>query len=52
LSPHGILVVELGAGQCDAAMTIFAAGGLAALEVRTDLAGIGRALTGELPKIR
>ena len=46
LSPDGIVVVELGAGQCDAVMTLFAASGLIALEARPDLAGIARALTG------
>jgi len=46
LSPNGFVVVELGAGQCDAVMTLFAASGLTALEVRPDLAGIARALTG------
>ena len=46
LSPNGFVVVELGAGQCDAVMTLFAAGGLIALEARPDLAGIARALTG------
>ncbi|HEY0548401.1 MAG TPA: protein-(glutamine-N5) methyltransferase, release factor-specific, partial [Verrucomicrobiae bacterium] len=46
LSPNGFVVVELGAGQCDAVMTVFAASGLIALEVRPDLAGIARALTG------
>lgn len=46
LSPDGFVVVELGAGQCDAVMTLFAASGLIALEARPDLAGIARALTG------
>jgi release factor glutamine methyltransferase len=46
LSPNGIVAVELGAGQCDAVRTLFAAGGLSALEARPDLAGIARALTG------
>ena len=46
LSPNGIVVVELGAGQCDAVRTLLATGGLMAMETKPDLAGVDRALTG------
>ena len=44
LSPGGILVVELGAGQLAAARSIFTAVGLAALFARNDLSAVPRAL--------
>ena len=44
LSPGGILVVELGRGQRDAAASIFAATGLELVAARHDLSGIPRAL--------
>jgi release factor glutamine methyltransferase len=44
LSPDGILVLELGAGQLDAATALLAASGLAAGPPRHDLAGVARAL--------
>jgi release factor glutamine methyltransferase len=44
LSPQGFLVLELGAGQRDAVVELFAAAGLAAGPCRHDLLGIARAL--------
>jgi release factor glutamine methyltransferase len=45
LAPHGLLVLELGAGQLDAVGSLTAAAGLAAAaECRRDLAGVPRAL--------
>ena len=45
LAPNGMLVVELGAGQADAVISLMRAAGLAPAEPpRTDLAGIARAL--------
>lgn len=43
LSPHGVAVFELGAGQAAQAMALAGAAGLSA-RLRADLAGIGRAL--------
>jgi release factor glutamine methyltransferase len=45
LTPDGVLVVELGAGQADAVAALFAASGLAPLPPRHDLNGAPRALT-------
>jgi release factor glutamine methyltransferase len=45
LAPGGLLVVELGAGRCEAACVIFTAAGLAVEPPRADLLGILRALT-------
>ena len=44
LSPHGTLVVELGAGQCEAVAKLFTAAGLATQPPRHDLSGMPRAL--------
>ena len=45
LARHGLLVLELGAGQLDAVRSLTAAAGLApAAECRSDLAGVPRAL--------
>ena len=44
LSPQGLLVLELGAGQRDAVVELFAAAGLAAGPSRHDLSGIARAV--------
>jgi release factor glutamine methyltransferase len=44
LAPNGLLVVELGAGQCDAVANLFAAAGLAVEPPRHDLSGVPRAL--------
>ena len=44
LSPNGILVLELGAGQLGAVTALLAASGLAAGSPRHDLAGVARAL--------
>jgi release factor glutamine methyltransferase len=45
LEPHGVLVLELGAGQLEAVRSLTAAAGLApAAECRSDLAGVPRAL--------
>ena len=45
LAHHGVLVLELGAGQLDALRSLTAAAGLApAAECRSDLAGVPRAL--------
>ncbi len=45
LAHHGVLVLELGAGQLDAVRSLTAAAGLApAAECRSDLAGVPRAL--------
>src|SRR5262249_47950532 len=44
LSPGGILVVELGQGQRDAAASIFAATGLEPVAAQPELSGIPRAL--------
>jgi hypothetical protein len=44
LSPHGRLVLELGAGQHAPVAEICASAGLAAGPVRHDVSGIARAL--------
>jgi release factor glutamine methyltransferase len=44
IAPHGLLVVELGAGQLGAVTTILAKAGFAVEPPRLDLAGIARAL--------
>jgi release factor glutamine methyltransferase len=44
LSPQGALVVELGAGQCEAVTKLFGLAGLAAGPVKHDLSGMPRAL--------
>jgi len=44
LAPGGMLVLELGAGQLDAVVALFAATGLAAELPRHDLSGVARAL--------
>jgi release factor glutamine methyltransferase len=44
LAPDGLLVVELGAGQCDAVGALFTAAGLAIQAPRNDLSGVPRAL--------
>jgi len=44
ISPGGILVVELGAGQLAAARSLFTAAGLTVLSLRSDLSGVPRAL--------
>jgi release factor glutamine methyltransferase len=49
LAPAGVLVVELGAGLCEAACAIFAAAGLAPEPPRADLLGVPRALTVRRP---
>lgn len=45
LAPHGLLVVELGAGQVEPVIRVLAAHGLRHAAIRDDLAGIPRALT-------
>jgi release factor glutamine methyltransferase len=45
LAPGGHIVVELGVGQAAAVRTLFTNAGLAAEHVRSDLAGIPRALS-------
>lgn len=45
LARGGRLIVELGLGQADPVMSLFAASGMAILSIRADLAGIPRALT-------
>ena len=49
ISPGGILVVELGAGQLAAARSLFTAAGLTALSSRSDLSGVPRALVVRRP---
>jgi release factor glutamine methyltransferase len=44
LAPDGRLVVELGAGQSEAVITVFNAAGLAILSLHPDLAGVARAV--------
>jgi len=44
ISPSGILVVELGAGQRAPVTTLFEAAGLVVVTARTDLSGMPRAL--------
>jgi release factor glutamine methyltransferase len=44
LAPHGLLVLELGAGQLDAVHSLTAAVGLAPAVCREDLSGVPRAL--------
>lgn len=44
LAPHGLLVLELGAGQRDAVHSLTAAAGLAPAVCRDDLSGVPRAL--------
>ena len=52
LSGTGILVLELGLGQCEAVTALFAAAGLAPEAVKNDLSGVARALifTSQAPK--
>ncbi len=47
LSPHGVLVVELGAGQARPVAALFAAAGLASLPPCPDLMSVPRALTAQ-----
>jgi release factor glutamine methyltransferase len=47
LSPHGALVVELGAGQAESVAALFAAAGLASLPPRPDLMDVPRALVAQ-----
>lgn len=47
LSPDGIVVVELGAGQAQPVANLFAAAGLAPAKPRPDLNGVPRALVAE-----
>jgi release factor glutamine methyltransferase len=47
LSPHGVLVVELGAGQAEPVAALFAAAGLASSPPRTDLTDVPRALVAQ-----
>jgi release factor glutamine methyltransferase len=49
ISPGGILVVELGAGQLAATRSHFTAAGLTVLSSRSDLSGVPRALVLRLP---
>jgi release factor glutamine methyltransferase len=49
LRPGGVLVVEIGADQGDAAVRLAAAGGLTGVEVRPDLAGRCRVLVARAP---
>jgi len=49
ISPGGILVVELGAGQLAAARSLFTAAGLTVLSSRSDLSGVPRALVVRRP---
>jgi len=49
LASGGHLVVELGIGQASAVAALLTAGGLASILLRTDLAGIPRALQARLP---
>ena len=44
LAPHGLLVLELGAGQLDAVRSLTSAAGLAPAVCRDDLSGVPRAL--------
>jgi release factor glutamine methyltransferase len=44
LTPHGLCVVEVGAGQSEAVAALFAAAGLAPSPTRPDLGGMPRAL--------
>jgi release factor glutamine methyltransferase len=48
LAQHGIMVVELGKDQAEPVAAIFAAAGLAPVDLRPDLNGILRALVAEL----
>jgi release factor glutamine methyltransferase len=47
LSPHGVLVVELGAGQAEPVAALFAAAGLASSPPRPDLGNVPRALVAQ-----
>jgi release factor glutamine methyltransferase len=50
LAPHGVLVLELGAGQLDAVMSLTAAAGLVPTGAcRCDLSGVPRALAVKVP---
>jgi release factor glutamine methyltransferase len=49
LRPGGLAAFETGAGQADHVAAICRAGGLQLLEIRADLAGIGRAVIAQQP---
>jgi release factor glutamine methyltransferase len=44
LTPDGVIVVELGAGQHETVASLFAAAGLAPASTHPDLSGVARAL--------
>jgi release factor glutamine methyltransferase len=48
LAPSGVAVVEVGAGQADAAATLLATAGLSVIRRAGDLAGLDRALVLQL----
>ena len=49
LASGGRLIVELGAGQCEAVSALFTKAGLSVVDTRKDVAGIVRALSANLP---
>lgn len=50
LSPEGVAVLELGAGQADAVITLAAGAGLSSVALKADLGGIPRALVLRMQK--
>ena len=50
LAPHGVLAVELGAGEAPAVAALFSAAGLALRPPRTDVHGVPRALLATKPQ--
>jgi release factor glutamine methyltransferase len=49
LAPGGALALEIGAGQADATSALLRAAGFADVQMRKDLAGIERVVSGVKP---
>jgi release factor glutamine methyltransferase len=52
LAPRGCAVLELGAGQAEDVSAVLEAAGLETVEIRSDLAGIPRALVARIGRLR